>query len=398
MKKLLFAIFIFASFIASAANNALLLTKYNADNTNTILVELLEPPSSTIGLVSITGVTGVMRYTVPGSGITITTSGDYNYINAAAPTSSDIITALGYTPYNASNPAGYVDATALATKYTIPTCSTSNYLRGDGSCASFPSIPSSQVNSDWSASSGVAQILNKPSLASVATSGAYSDLSGKPTLFSGAYSDLTGKPTIPPAITLTTTGTSGAATFNSGTGALNIPNYAPGTGTVTSVVAGTGLSGGTITTSGTISMPNTGTAGTYSGVTTDAQGRVTAGTTRSFAYQTRSLNTCFQISSTRDSLVAYAVEIVTVSTLTSGQAGTVFLETFTNSGCSAGAQEIMRFSNGNVQSLGLSVTMTQTVTGTLNGVVPAGLWVKLRTNNDTSTPTFTARPGQEVLL
>lgn len=48
-------------------------------------------------------------------------------------------------------------------------------------------------------------------------------------------------------------------------------------GTVTSVIAGTGLSGGTITGSGTISLPNTGTAGTYGAVTTDAQGRVTAG-------------------------------------------------------------------------------------------------------------------------
>lgn len=50
-----------------------------------------------------------------------------------------------------------------------------------------------------------------------------------------------------------------------------------GSGTVTSITAGTGLSGGTITTTGTISMPNTGTAGTYTKVTTDAQGRVTSG-------------------------------------------------------------------------------------------------------------------------
>lgn len=48
-------------------------------------------------------------------------------------------------------------------------------------------------------------------------------------------------------------------------------------GTVTSITAGTGLNGGTITGSGTISMPNTGTAGIYGSVTTDAQGRVTAG-------------------------------------------------------------------------------------------------------------------------
>lgn len=44
-----------------------------------------------------------------------------------------------------------------------------------------PSIPPGQVNADWSASSGLSVILNKP------------------TLFSGAYVDLTGKPTIPAA-------------------------------------------------------------------------------------------------------------------------------------------------------------------------------------------------------
>lgn len=85
-----------------------------------------------------------------------------------------------------------------------------------------------QVNSDWSATSGVTEILNKPvlfsgiytdltsipvfadvattgsyvdlsdqpHLSSVATSGSYADLSNKPALFSGSYSDLTNKPTL----------------------------------------------------------------------------------------------------------------------------------------------------------------------------------------------------------
>lgn len=51
-----------------------------------------------------------------------------------------------------------------------------------------PSIPAAQVNSDWDAQSGVSQILNKPNLATVATSGSYNDLSNKPT--------------IPPAVTV----------------------------------------------------------------------------------------------------------------------------------------------------------------------------------------------------
>jgi hypothetical protein len=45
-----------------------------------------------------------------------------------------------------------------------------------------PSIPASQVNSDWNAVSGVEEILNKPSLSAVATSGDYNDLSNLPTI------------------------------------------------------------------------------------------------------------------------------------------------------------------------------------------------------------------------
>jgi len=53
-------------------------------------------------------------------------------------------------------------------------------------------------------------------------------------------------------------------------------------GTVDTIIAGAGLSGGTITTSGTISMPNVGIAGSYGSatqvpvITTDAQGRVSS--------------------------------------------------------------------------------------------------------------------------
>ena len=53
-----------------------------------------------------------------------------------------------------------------------------------------PTIPT-QVNSDWNASSGVAQILNKPALATVATSGSYNDLTDKPVIPSGVTVDQT---------------------------------------------------------------------------------------------------------------------------------------------------------------------------------------------------------------
>lgn len=43
-------------------------------------------------------------------------------------------------------------------------------------------VQPAQVNADWNANSGVAEILNKPTLATVATTGSYSDLSNTPTI------------------------------------------------------------------------------------------------------------------------------------------------------------------------------------------------------------------------
>lgn len=51
----------------------------------------------------------------------------------------------------------------------------------------------------------------------------------------------------------------------------------PTAGTLTSITAGTGLTGGTITNSGTVALATVGTAGSYSKVTTDAYGRVISG-------------------------------------------------------------------------------------------------------------------------
>lgn len=60
-----------------------------------------------------------------------------------------------------------------------------------------------QVNADWNATSGVAQILNRPTFAPLATTGSWGDISGKPTFApvatSGSYNDLTNRPTIPAA-------------------------------------------------------------------------------------------------------------------------------------------------------------------------------------------------------
>lgn len=97
---------------------------------------------------------------------------DSGYITGI--TSSDVTTALGYTPYDSSNPSGYTS--------NVGTVTSVNNTSPDANGNVTLSIPAAQVNSDWNAMSGVAQILNKPSLATVATTGAYSDLSGTPTV------------------------------------------------------------------------------------------------------------------------------------------------------------------------------------------------------------------------
>ena len=74
-------------------------------------------------------------------------------------------------------------------------------------------MPAAQVQTDWNATTGMGAILNKPSLATVATSGSYNDLTDKPTI-----------PTLP-------TGTEGnVVTYNSnGTIGGSVPTYAGAT-------------------------------------------------------------------------------------------------------------------------------------------------------------------------
>lgn len=198
----------------------------------------------------------------------------------------------------------------------------------------------------------------------------WATITGKPTFAavaaSGAYADLTGAPTIP-------------------------------AGTVTSITAGAGLSGGVITSSGTISLPNTGTAGSYSGVTTDAQGRVTAGTNRSQSSASRSLNSAFQISASRDAMVSYSVQITVTASIGGGQNGDVILEIASDSGFTANVQTIAIAGTGQTYTLAIALQGVQPQTGVVSGFVPAGYYARLRTVNNTGTPSYLFRVGQEVL-
>lgn len=120
----------------------------------------------------------------------------------------------------------------LGAKMDLPTGTTAQYMRGDGSLAAFPAIPAGQVSSDWLATSGVAQILNKPTtLAAAGITDAYplvSNPAGYLTaITTGQVTTALGLTPVGTAgaraaISLTTTGT-GAATYSPSTGVLNVP-------------------------------------------------------------------------------------------------------------------------------------------------------------------------------
>lgn len=112
----------------------------------------------------------------------------------------------------------------------------------------------------------------------------------------------------------------------------------------------------------------------------------------------RTLNSGFQISSSQSAMVTYSVDVACTLSLTTGQSGTVYLDMAQDSGFTTGLQTISQFTNANTGTLTIGLNLTQTMTGVLSGFVPAGYYCRLRTVNNTSTPTFTYKIGQETLM
>lgn len=119
-------------------------------------------------------------------------------------TSADVaVTGLGSAAYTASTDyatsaqGGKAD-TAVQPADLATVATTGDY----DDLLNKPTIPAAQVNSDWDAVSGVAQILNKPTLGTMAAENAsdYTKTSGLATVATtGDYDDLLNKPTIPAA-------------------------------------------------------------------------------------------------------------------------------------------------------------------------------------------------------
>lgn len=184
MKRILALILLLPTLALGAAND-IVLSQRNADNTGLAPARLASVPlNGANGILGYVGATQLPTFWTLGSGLSLQNGA--LTVTAAAPAVS--------WPAITDKPAAYTSTVPLVSglqaqldgKLSAPTGSASQYLRGDGTLASFPSIPAAQVRADWNATTGVAVIDNKPALAAVATAGTYASLTGIPATFAPA--------------------------------------------------------------------------------------------------------------------------------------------------------------------------------------------------------------------
>lgn len=173
--------------------------------------KILDGINKDAGVVSVNGKQGIVTLDASDIGglATVATSGDYNDLSntPTIPTATSQLT----------NDSGFITSSSL--DGYVPTSRTVNgkALSSDislsasdvGALPSSTHIPSDPVQSDWTETNtgSLAYIKNKPNLATVATSGSYNDLSNKPTIpaaqvnsdwnATSGVAEILNKPTIP---------------------------------------------------------------------------------------------------------------------------------------------------------------------------------------------------------
>ena len=202
--------------------------------------------------------TGLLIFNTTDNGFKVNTGSTISPVWTALATGS---AGIGYTAFSATAPLNYNNSTG-----------TFSITQAETAANGFLS------STDWNSFNGKQTALNGTGLVrATGTSITYDNN----TYLTAA----TGTTNARAAINLTTTGTSGAATYNTTTGVLNIPAYATGSGTVTSV----GLTSSDITVGGSSPITTSGTftltlpsinsnAGSFinPNITVNAKGLVTA--------------------------------------------------------------------------------------------------------------------------
>lgn len=208
------------------------------------------------------------------------------------------------------------------------------------------------------------QILNKPVFSTVATSGNYNDLTNKPLITAQVNSDW-------------------SAVYGPEE-ILNKPSLAP-----------VATSGAYADLSGAPSIPAAQVNSDWSATSGAAQ--ILNKPVRAQSSATRALNSVFQVSSTRDAIVQYSVQITITASISGGQDGDVFLDIASDSGFTANVQSLDVAPCSQSYTLAIALQGVQKCAAQVRGYVPAGYYARIRTVNNVGSPIFAYRVGQEVL-
>lgn len=258
------------------------------------------------------------------------------------------------------------------------------------SLSNLPTIPAGQIAADWNQTnvSAVDYIKNKPSIPAAYTDANAKDAAlGVVTGNNGvayAYNSTTKTATIAPTYGAT------ANTITQGNDSRLSDSRAPG-GSAGGVLVGSYPSPSGLAASGV-------TAGTYADatVTVGADGRVTSisAGAKAFANPTITLNSAAQLSTTRDVLVVYPVDVNVQSLLLGSASGTTTLEYADNAGMTT---NVVAFTPCTNSTSGV-LSLVNTNTCVLSGVIPAGKYREVITTVNSGTVNFTAKKGQETSL
>lgn len=213
---------------------------------------------------SVTGAGSVSGLTLTGN---VTTSGSLTLGGTLSLTSGNVTDALGYTPYNATNPAGYITSSALTPYLTSATAATT-YQPLDGDLTAIAALAGT-VGLIRKTAANTYSLDTDTYLTGITSSQVTTALGYTPynaTNPSGYLSTVSLTANVTGTLPIANGGTgadnaAGALTSLGAYPAANPSGYTSNTGTVTSVnlTAGTGVSvsGGPITSSGAITVTNT---------------------------------------------------------------------------------------------------------------------------------------------
>lgn len=124
---------------------------------------------------------------------------------------------------------------------------------------------------------------------------------------------------------------------------------------------------------------------------------ITPGVSHSLVSSTSA--TGFQISSSKPAMAFYSVKISTTASIGGGAEGEIYLETAaTNSTTPSDWTMASKVSNSQNFTLALTLQGVQNLGQPLLAMVPAGYYVRLRSNNVTGTPTYVYVTGQETVI